>query len=374
MHQPNRRNILQAGGIIGAVSGATGRTIARAEDVNYTAPPRHDLPGFVRLIANENPYGPGPKARNAMLNSFDAAHRYAIRTRMSLETLIAKHEEVTTDHIVIGSGSSEVLAMAAIAYGQSGGTVLTAKPTFEMLQPYAKKTGAQIKSIPLDTTFTHDLNAMAGAIDDQTALIYICNPNNPTGTLLKAEQLRDFCRSAPPSVIIIIDEAYLELTHDPAGNSMIDLVRDGLNVIVTRTFSKIHGMAGLRIGYGIAPPEISKKLVQFRTTTPNTIGLHGAMASYIDFDFQTFSKQKINHGKQMVYDICNELNRPYIQSAGNFVCLDTGMPSNDFSKKMREQNILLRGIDEYKHYVRVSIGTIDNMAKFQDAMRLILKN
>ncbi len=335
-------------------------------------PPRQDLPGPARLIANENPYGPSPKARDAMFQAFDEAHRYAMRAAIELKAQIAAGENVDKSQVFLGAGSGEILRMAGLRTALDGKKILAATPTFEMLQPYAEQAGAEIVRVALDANYVHDLDALADAITDDIGLVYICNPNNPTGTLLPADDLRAFCKQYAPQTLIMIDEAYIELTDDPVGNSMIDLVQADANVLITRTFSKLHGMAGLRIGWGMAPAPVVQSMSKLAMAMPNTLGLRAAIASYADTAFQAFSKERIITGRQMVMDVCGEVGLAYAPSHTNFVFFDAGMPAGEMSAKMRERNIMFRGVQGFETHCRVSVGTVEHMAMFQEALRSIV--
>ena len=283
--------------------------------------------GFVRLSANENPYGPSKTAREAMLAAFDEACRYPYAgAGGDLAALIAEKEGVTKEHIVIGCGSGEILRMAGVTYGMNGGEIVAADPAYLGLTRYAETFGAYTHKVPLDEYMVHDLDAMYNRITPHVELVFICNPNNPTGTAVDPAKLRDFATSASNKAVLFIDEAYIELMDDMAGNTMVDLVKKDLNVIVSRTFSKIFGMAGQRIGYAITRPDIAKRIETYRMGMPNVVGLRGAMASLQDSEFQTYSRKMIAEGRQYVYDLCDEMGLKYTPSTTNFVFFHTGKP------------------------------------------------
>ncbi len=364
----SRRHLLRSSPVV--LAGSIFSAAAAAEV--YSAPPRQDLKGPIRLIANENPYGPSASARNAMLAAFDEAHRYAMRENSELEYQIAEAEGVPADHVSVAAGSGEILRMAAVAYGLKGGGVLCATPTFEMLQPYAETVGVEVERVPVDDSYTIDLDALEKRVSNNVGLVYICNPNNPTGTRLDAVRLRDFCQSVSAQALVFVDEAYMELADDFELNSMIDQVRSGKNVIVSRTFSKVHGMAALRVGYGLAPPAVISDLKKYRMSMPNIVSLRAAMASYQDKDFQAFSKAKIVEGRQMIYDVCEELDLGYTPSYGNFVLVDADRSSSDVVKKLRDENVLIRSVRPYETLLRVSVGTTEDMISFQNALRKVI--
>ena len=366
----NRRTFMKVGAAAPLAAGLTANPVL-AETCQVAE--RQDLAGPIRLIANENPYGPSPKARQAMYDAFDEAHRYAIRPRMELEGLIAAQEQLAKGEVFITAGSGELLRMAGLWVAQQGKKVLAADPTFDMLQPYAERAGAEIVKVPLTADHVHDLDAMEAALTDEIGLIYICNPNNPTGTLLDPDDLRAFCTRVSPRALVLVDEAYTELTDNPQKNAMVDLVRSGANVLLTRTFSKLHGMAGLRVGYGLAPEDVVKNIKPLQMSFLNMIGLKAAIASYQDLAFQSFSRNKIIEGRQMVMEMCDELGLAYAPSSTNFVFFDSGIPASDLSSKLRERNILMRGVAGFDTKCRVSIGTVEQMAQFTDAVKEILE-
>ena len=362
-----RRHLLQGG----ALASAMGINSAWGQEI-CAVPERQDMAGPIRLIANENPYGPSPKARQAMFEAFDEAHRYAMRASGQLRDRIAEREGVAKGNVMVAAGSGEILRMAGLATALKGQAVLAADPTFEMLQPYAEQSGAEVRTVPLDAEFKHDLEAMRAQVAEDVGLVYICNPNNPTGTLVDPDVLRTFCRAVAPKAAILVDEAYIELTDNPDRHSMADLVREGLNILVTRTFSKLHGMAGLRVGYALGSEDIIKNVSRYRMALTNTLGLRAAIASYEDLEFQAYSKAKILEGRTLVEQVCRDLSLPYASSATNFVFFDAKMPSKEFSAAMRERNILLRGVAGFDSHCRVSVGTVEQMALFQDALRDIV--
>ncbi len=321
--------------------------------------------GPIRLVANENPYGPAASAREAMAQALPGGWRYAYREESNLAALIAEREQVSLDSVALAAGSAEVLRVAAIAYGRGGGRVVAATPTFSFLPRYAARLGCELDEVPLDEAMVHDLDAMARRVRNDTRLIYVCNPNNPTGTLLPAARLRDFIATASQRAPVVVDEAYIDLTREPRRESMVDQVRDGKSVIITRTFSKIHGLAGLRVGYAIAPPKIIRTLKALRVSMPNVVSLAAATASYQDAAFQSFSRARILECQQVVSRGLEELGLRYTPSKGNFVLFDTGGSVDAFRRHMRSNNILVgRSYAPYDSWCRVSMGTVEQMRQF----------
>ena len=328
---------------------------------------RADAP--IRLSSNENPYGPSKAAREAMIAHFDEGCRYPYAAIGDLQKLLAEKEGVSPEHIVIGSGSSEILSMAGMTYGLEGGEIIAAYPTYQGLTSYAEKVGAYVHWVPLTDDMAHDLEAMDQRMTSTTGLVFVCNPNNPTGTVVEAGKLRAFCQEASKRAIVFLDQAYVELMDD-GGDAMIDLVLDGHNVILSRTFSKVHGLAGLRIGYGIARPDIAERLGQYRMSSPNVLGLRAAAASYQDEAFQDFSRQKVAEGRQYVYNLFDELGYRYIPSQGNFVFFHTGQPIEQYQAAMEKRGILVgRPFPPYLDWCRLSMGTLEDLEAFGTALR-----
>ena len=215
----------------------------------FTPPVLKEETSLTILRANENPYGPPPKSAKAFQKEVFGGNRYSWKTLTNLKEIIAKNEGIDTDQILMGPGSSDLLEKVAMVFFQKGGNVISADPSYMSLIMVTKSVGGTWKSFKLLEDSQHDLDAMEAAIDSNTKLVYICNPNNPTGSITNAKKLKDFCSRVSEKVPVFVDEAYIELSKNGIKDSMNSLVAEGKNVIVARTFSKIHGMAGLRVGY-----------------------------------------------------------------------------------------------------------------------------
>jgi histidinol-phosphate aminotransferase len=359
----NRRNLFQSTGLI-----ATGLVTAGVGVASRpTAAAQSNDP--VRLVANENPYGPSKSAQKAMSDSLGSGWMYSASEGRILREIISDREDLSQDHILITAGSGELLKMAGLSYGMTG-EIVSAKPTFSMLVAYAKGAGATVKEIPLDQNMRHDLSAMEAQVTKHTSLIYICNPNNPTGTVLDADDLRSFIDGVESRATVFVDEAYVDLLDEPKHNAMVDQIRAEKNVIISRTFSKIHGMAGLRVGYAIARPDIIKRLRPLQMSFQNCMGARAAIASYQDFEFQAFSKNKIQECISVTQSTLEDLSLPYTPSVTNFVLFDTGGSVRDFTLAMREKGLLVgRSYAPYGSWCRVSMGTVEQMGRFSDALR-----
>lgn len=328
-------------------------------------------PPLRRLLANENPYGPGEAARKAIAAMVPDAWQYPVFQVQPLRKMIAEREGLTPEHVLVTDGSGEALRIAALTYGLGRGEIIAAHPTFDFLQSYARTLGATVKDVPLDAAMRHDLPAMASAIGPRTALMYVCNPNNPTGTLVPGPELRPFVAEVSRRVPVLVDEAYLDLWDDLPAHTAVTRVAAGDNVIVTRTFSKLHGLAGLRIGYALARPDIIKALEPFRMSLLNLAGIAAATASYQDLEFQAWSRRQIHAGLDLTQATLAELGRPHVpDTRGNFVFFDTGGPGAQFSAAMRREGILVgRPFAPYDNWCRVSMGRMEDLEAFCAALR-----
>lgn len=365
-----RRSLLTQSGLL---LGATTLDLLAAPAQAQIAANRSSR-GMIRLIANENPYGPGPSAREALRVAIEQSWKYTFRQEGQLRELIAEREGVKPRNVMIAAGSAEILRIAGLLYGRPGGEIVAAKPTFDVLPSYARALGCTLQEVALDSEMRHDLDAMKQRIAPSTRLVYICNPNNPTGTLVKGLKLRKFVASIAAQTPVLVDEAYLDLSDQWTEHTAVPRVIAEDNVIVTRTFSKLHGMAGLRIGYAVAPPKIIKQLEGFRMSILNLPGLRAATASYQDLDFQAFSRAKIRAGMKITTELLDELKLAYTRSWGNFILFDTGGSVREFSAAMRESGIMIgRSYAPYKSWVRVSMGTVEDMQAFAAAARKYFK-
>jgi histidinol-phosphate aminotransferase len=331
-----------------------------------------------RLTSNENPYGPSPIARKAIENAIGEANLYPFSRQREFLEVLAEREGLSPDHILVGAGSTESLCLAGLIFGINGGRIISANPTFSTLMQYAEVFGAKWDKVDLNDKLEHNLEAMASAITSDTRLMFVCNPNNPTGTVLPHNVLMGFCEEVSKRVPMYLDEAYLEFLPPDQQQSLVKLVQNGnKNVILTRTFSKIYGMAGLRIGYAVAHPDLIKKLRDHQMggglmTVSNTT-LAAAQAALSDKEFNEDCRVKnaqarlytINHLKERGFDIKS--------SATSFAFFPIEMEGQAFLGGMRNEGVGVR-VWDYKgrQWCRVSIGTMDEMKLFTSAIDKVL--
>jgi len=350
----SRRRALQ-----GLALGAAGMAIASKSLSQIEIPA-----GQIRLIFNENPYGPSPKALAEVARILPLTAYYPDDIEGELIQLFMERHRLDRQQLFLASGSNEGLQAAMLAFGKRG-KVLSPSLTYSDHLLYAENLGVEVARVPLRPDMAIDLEAIARAVDDSVSLVYLCNPNNPTGMAIDGDELRSFCRDLGTKVPIMIDEAYNELTDKPEYTSMMDLVREGANILVTRTFSKIFGMAGMRVGYGMGHPDIVKVVRDHVMAWPNGVGLYAAYHSYLDEAFIAFSRDKILQGREMVNATFRRHGIEPLPSQTNFVYADIGRNADTFAARMAENNVMIRGAYEgYDRYSRVSMGRIEELEVF----------
>ena len=350
----DRRQVLQ-----GLLGGAAALALPRLALGQVEIPP-----GQIRLMFNENPYGPSPKALAEVAKILPMTAYYPGEIENDLMALFMERHNLDRDQVFLASGSNEGLQAAMMAFGKRG-KVISPALTYSDHLLYAEKLGVEVQRIPLRDDMAIDLEAMARAVNDSVSLIYLCNPNNPTGMAIDGDELRSFCREVGGRVSILIDEAYNELTDKPDYTSMVDLVRGGANILITRTFSKIFGMAGLRVGYGMGHPDIVSVVKDNVMAWLNGVGLYAAYHSYLDEDFIAFSREKVIQGREMVNATFRRHGIEPLPSQTSFVYADIGRNADDFEAAMAARNVRIRGAyDGYDTFSRVSMGRLEELEIF----------
>ena len=350
----DRRQVLQ-----GLLGGAAALALPRLALGQVEIPP-----GQIRLMFNENPYGPSPKALAEVAKILPMTAYYPGEIEHDLMALFMGRHNLDRDQVFLASGSNEGLQAAMMAFGKRG-KVISPALTYSDHLLYAEKLGVEVQRIPLRDDMAIDLEAMARAVDDSVSLVYLCNPNNPTGMAIDGDELRSFCRELEGRVPILIDEAYNELTDKPDYTSMIDLVRGGANILITRTFSKIFGMAGLRVGYGMGHPDMVSVVKDNVMAWPNGVGLYAAYHSYLDEDFIAFSREKVIQGREMVNATFRRHGIEPLPSQTSFVYADIGRNADEFEAAMAARNVRIRGAYEgYDTFSRVSMGRLEELEIF----------
>ena len=329
------------------------------------------LNGKVRLNSNENPYGPSEKGRQGVLQILSEANRYPFDAINDFKAILAKKEGVSPEYIHVGAGSGDLLCQAGTAFGIEGQRIASCYPTFPLLMSYSQVFKAKWDKVDLNEKLEYDYEALAKAIKSDTQLVFICNPNNPTGTLVDPQKVRSFCEEVSKNTVVYSDEAYLEFL-EPAQQvpvSMVDLVRKDMNVVVSRTFSKIYGLAGLRIGYLVAKPDLIKKISQYGGDFPfSQTAIAAAKASLGDESFMAMVRGKNAAARKVLTDYLDEHKIFHGASLTNFVFFPAQKDGKTILSKMEERGYLMRIWDyQGKEWCRVSIGAEEEMKGFVKA-------
>jgi histidinol-phosphate aminotransferase len=362
------------GAVLGAAAGATLIDLGLAP-----RPARASLDwglpaDMIQLNSNENPYGPSPAARAAMTGSQEVACRYPDGTVDELQRTLAKAHGVAPEQVLLGCGSGDILRMADGAFLTPGKKVVVAEPTFEAVLAYNRVMGAEPIKVPLDVSFRHDLPRMAEACDAATGLVYVCNPNNPTGTVVTGDELTAFLARVPSSVPVLLDEAYHHFVENPAYRSGFDLLAEHPNLIVVRTFSKIYGLAGMRLGYAVARKDVIEAVGRHASfSNTNAAVLAAGLASLADADLVPQVKRRMNDTRRWLTGQLSVDGRRFIPSEANFVMIQTDRDVAPLIEAFKARKILVgRRFPSMPTWLRVSIGTPAEMKAFLAALREIV--
>src|SRR5213592_3292398 len=326
---------------------------------------------IIKLASNENPLGPSPKAIEAMRDAIENAHLYPDGGAFYLRNAIAQKLNLTPDHILLGNGSNEIIELLAHAFLERGDAIVTSEHAFVAYKIIARVFGAQTIEAP-SRDYGHNLDAILDAITNRSELIFIVNPNNPTGTLLSADAIEHFMTRMPPAVVVVFDEAYYEFIDRMPDT--LRYVRAGRNVVTLRTFSKIHGLASLRVGYGIAPPELIEVLQKTRQPfNVNGIAQVGALAAIADDEHLRKSKRVVDSGRAYLEKEFRAMKLKFNPSAGNFVFVNVGDGPAVF-KKLLAMKIIVRPLRGYNlpEWLRITVGTMEQNEKCIAALKKIL--
>ena len=313
---------------------------------------------IIKLASNENPLGPSPKALDAMRRTLERAHFYPDGGGYELRGAIAERLGVARENIVLGNGSNEIIEFIGHAFFRPGDEVVVARHSFAVYHLMAQLFGASTIEVP-DPDFTADLDAMLAAITPKTRTVFIANPNNPTGTMVGQEAIDRFMAKVPDHVLVVFDEAYHEFLD--AAPDVLPYVHAGRNVVVMRTFSKIMGLANLRIGYGITTPELAAVLQRTRQPfNANGIAQAGALAGLLDQEHMDKTRELTHEGRAYLEREFTTIGLEYVPSVANFVLVKVGDGKAIFEAMLRK-GIILRAMGSYglPEWVRISVGTME---------------
>jgi histidinol-phosphate aminotransferase len=334
-----------------------------------------DPTNMILLNSNENPYGPFPVAMEALVEARRVAMRYPDYWSDALQEKIAAYHEVDPEMVAVTCGSTEVLKLAAQAFLAPGRRLVLAEPTFEAIVFYGRQTGADIVKVPVTGDHRHDFEGMAKAARERPGLVYLCNPNNPTGVLESKAAVADLIARVPGESVVLVDEAYFHYVDDPGYGTMLDAVKNGRNVVIARTFSKVFGMAGLRLGYAVARPELMMQMRPHQVMeSGNVLACAAALASF--GDEAEVARQRTLNNQTRAYSVgeMKKRGRACIPSHTNFFCVHVAQPARPVIAAFREEGISVgRFFPGLPEHVRVSIGLPEEMQKFVAAFDNVLK-
>ncbi len=327
----------------------------------------------IKMASNENPLGPSPRAVEAMARVLPEVNLYPDGNAYYLKRALAVHLGVKEGNIILGNGSDEIIRMIAETFLNEGEEAVIAEPSFLIYRLAVKAMNGQCRLVALKD-FTHDLVAMAEMINERTKLIFIANPNNPTGTMVTAEAVDSLMKKVPGEVIVILDEAYYEYIERDDFPRALDYIKRGRNVITLRTFSKIYGLAGLRIGYGIAREELIRDMNRVRQPfNTNSLAQVAALAALEDREHVEKSRRVNRAGKNFLYQELDRLQFSYIPSEANFILVDVNEDAKVLSLRLMQEGIIVRPMGMYNlpGFIRVTIGTGEQNKKFIKALQTV---
>jgi histidinol-phosphate aminotransferase len=364
-----RRSFLRTGLAFGAVGMSGGLSLL--PEIAH-ASPRVSSDSTLRLNSNENPFGVAPAARSAIIDNLGEANRYPRTIRTDMVEALATLHGVKPANIVLGNGSTEVLQMSVQALAKPGAKLVLADPTFEDVPRYANPYTYDLQKVPLDSNYAHDIGRMKEIVDASSgrALVYICNPNNPTGTLTPSADIDAWIKSGADDVYFLVDEAYYEYCTDAGYWSCVKFIDDP-NVIVSRSFSKIYGMAGMRLGYAVTHEKTADMLRAYiASSNANYLALAAGHASLKDTELIARSRKANTEGTRILHEALDEADLEYLPSYTNFVMHRIRGDQNIYRGRMAEAGARVgRNFPPMLNYNRLSIGTPEEMERFVSILR-----
>lgn len=334
----------------------------------------YGISNSVKLASNENPLGPSPKAVEAMKAAIARIHRYPDEPGYALLNRIARHTGVQPGQVIIGNGSDDVLGLLSRALLQPGDEVIVPAPSFLMYTIVTQTAGANVVEVPLKG-MEIDLDGVLAKVTSQTRLIFICNPNNPTGAIVTKEAFRRFLDALSDDLVVVVDEAYIQFVRDGRCARGLDFLENDTPVVVLRTFSKAYGLAGLRVGYGVMPPELADLLNKVRMPfNANSLAHAAAEAALDDTAFLQQSVDLAHQSLDMLYGELDKRGIRYFPSQSNFFLIDVARDASQVFEQMLQQGVIVRNMRGYgfPEYIRVNIGLPEENRRFLEALDAVL--
>jgi len=331
------------------------------------------LKDVIKMASNENPFGPSPKALRAIKKALSTINRYPDGGCFYLRQALSKRLKVTKEQFIFGNGSDELIILALRAFVNEGDEVVVARPTFLIYELASKIQGAKIKSVPT-RYFKYDLKAMKNAINKNTRLVFIANPDNPNGTYVTRYELEIFLKDIPDSVLVFIDEAYFDFVEEKDYPNGLDYISRN-NVIVARSFSKSYGLAGLRIGYGVSNSEVIRYMESVREPfNVNSVAQSAGLAALKDRKYLSKVKRMTQAGKRFLYSELKDLGLRYIPSVTNFVLVELGKNTDHICKRLLKKGVIVRNMKEWgmDTFIRVTVGRDKENRRFITELKNII--
>ncbi len=332
------------------------------------------LQDVIKMASNENPLGPSPKAMDAIKKYVGSINRYPEGGCFYLRGAVAKRLKIKPEQLIFGNGSDELIELTLKAFVNEGDEVIVAKPTFLMYEVASTAHGAKIKVVPM-RYFKYDLRAMKDEVNKNTRVVFIANPDNPNGTYVARYELENFLKGLPEETIVFLDEAYCDFVEEQDYPNGLEYLREN-NLIVTRTFSKAYGLAGLRVGYGVSSPEIIKYMEAVRDPfNVNSLGQIGAIAALKDKDFLSKSKKAVREGKKFLYSELKAMGTRYVPSVTNFILIELGPKSGEIAERLLKKGVIVRNMKSWgmENFMRVTVGKeAENKRFIRELKKIIL--
>ncbi len=328
----------------------------------------------IKLASNENPLGPSPRAVEAIKHAIANLHRYPDGSGYNLSRKLAEHLSVAPENIVLGNGSDDIIAMLTRALLRPNDEVVLPKPSFLMYDISVRSAGAVPVYVPLKS-LSIDLDGISKAVTSKSRMIFLCNPNNPTGTVISKTAFENFLEKTPTDVVVVLDEAYIEFVRDKNCASGIDYLGSERAVVTLRTFSKAYGLAGLRIGYGVMPGIISDLLNRVRQPfNVNSLAQAGALAALKDTDFVQKTIRLVNEELDYLYTELDRIRLQYFPTQANFFLINVNKDANDVFESMLRQGVIVRSMASYgfPSYIRVTVGLHRENVRLINALKKVV--
>lgn len=335
------------------------------------------LSKVIKLASNENPLGPSPKALQAITNILSELNRYPDAHAIDLKNMIASRLSLSKDQLIITNGADELITLISETFLEAEDEIIVPSPSFSEYDFGAYLMGAKVVAVPLDHSHRYQFNVdeILSAVTDRTKLVYICSPNNPTGTYISKSEVEKLLDLLPNHILVVFDSAYSHFATNEDYTDGLEFVRSGYPLIVLQTFSKIYGLAGLRVGFGAAPESIIKSILGVKEPfNVNSIAQAAAAAAITDEVHVEHSKQANTEGREQLYKALTEIGLPYIESMGNFVLVEFGSRAKKVYEELLKQGVIVRygGIWGMLEYIRISIGTHEENSILIEAIRSIV--